>query len=78
MVNCTEVVQLTGTEWAQQNCVITENEGTLCQVNFDNGESQIIPLDQLNLSAIQATQCVSYECVEETPYRAASYTIEPN
>ena len=75
LVECAETIELTGVEWAQQNCAITD-EGTLCQVNLDTGQSQIIPLDQLNLSAITATQCVKYVCVEEAPFRKVNYEID--
>lgn len=78
LVECAETVQLNGPQWAQQNCYITEQQGTLCQLVLENGQSQIIPLEQLNLTAITANQCIKYVCVEETLYKKVNYTIDIN
>ena len=69
LVNCTKYI--TGPEWAQANCFLVGNL-TACKVNV-NGANQLIPLESLNLSAIQA--CSEYYCVEETNVRQVNYRL---
>lgn len=73
-VQCAQVQNIDGTTWAQQNCQITQ-EGTLCQVTFDNGQQSVVPIENINLSAIQAQQCTEFVCVEEVPYKKTNYTM---
>ena len=72
---CTEYIEISGQEWAQENCAITE-EGTICLATFDDGRQFQVPLEELNLSAITATKCTEYICTEETPYKEVNYVID--
>ena len=72
---CTEYAEISGEEWAQENCVITQ-QGTICLATFDDGTQSQIPLEELNLSAITATKCLNYVCTEETAYRPANYDLD--
>ncbi|MFP4568360.1 MAG: hypothetical protein ACLFN8_05445 [Candidatus Woesearchaeota archaeon] len=74
---CTEYINISGEEWARENCVIT-TDGTICLATFDDGRQQEVPLEELNLSAITATKCLSYTCTEETPYKIVNYEIDIN
>ncbi len=72
---CEEFID--GREWAKQNCDIKPvgvngTNALVCPVVINNQQYEI-PIENLNLSAIQ--QCVKYRCVEETPYRAVNYTL---
>lgn len=62
----------TGTEWANENCEVTE-QGTVCPVTVD-GQQEMIPLQQLNLTNVNV--CQEYTCIEETPSRTTNYTTE--
>ena len=74
VAECTEYVDISGEEWARENCEITA-QGTICLAVFDDGRQFQIPLEEINLSAIEATKCANYVCVEETPYRQVNYDI---
>lgn len=74
VLNCVESVNLTGEQWAQQNCVITE-QGNFCRLVLEDGQVQTVALENLNLSAITATQCIEYVCVEEAPFRTVNYVM---
>jgi regulatory protein YycH of two-component signal transduction system YycFG len=77
LAQCVKNVTLSGEEWARENCVITAN-GTICYANLDDGKQYQIPLEELNLTTLIATKCVSYVCKEERPVRSANYTIPIN
>lgn len=68
----------TGVAWAEQNCQTTEN-GTYCPIVQD-GEEFLVPIQNINLSAVQDQQlyCEEYRCVREAPSRAVNYTVETN
>ncbi|MEM7819680.1 MAG: hypothetical protein QXD48_02520 [Candidatus Aenigmatarchaeota archaeon] len=68
-VNCTKM--LTGIEWANQNCFVAGNQ-TLCKLVINN-QNQLIPIEYLNLSAIQ--QCIEFRCIEEIKIRNVDYVI---
>ena len=72
---CTEYVEITGQEWAQENCAITE-EGTICLATFDDGRQFQVPLEELNLTEITATKCLEYICTEEQLFRQTNYKID--
>jgi len=69
LVNCTSFI--TGEEWATDNCFIANNQ-EVCKLIID-GQNQLIPKQQLNISAIQ--QCTEYTCIEETKIRTTNYII---
>lgn len=72
---CTEYVEITGEQWAQENCAITE-QGTICLATFEDGRQVQVPLEEIDLSEITATKCMSYTCTEETPYKIVNYSLE--
>lgn len=74
LIDCAEFQEITGEQWARENCEITA-QGTICLVVFDDGRTLEVPLDEINLSEITATKCTQYVCVEETVYRKVNYTL---
>ncbi|MCC7574844.1 hypothetical protein KO361_04595 [Candidatus Woesearchaeota archaeon] len=71
---CTNYVEISGEEWARENCQITA-EGTICLLVMDDGRQFQVPLEELNLNEITATKCTSYVCVQETPIKKVNYEI---
>lgn len=74
VIDCVEFKDITGEEWARENCQITV-QGTICLVVFEDGRTLEVPLEELNLTEITATKCTEYVCVEETMFRQVNYTI---
>ena len=74
LLDCVEFKDITGEEWARENCQITA-QGTICLVVFEDGRTLEVPLEELNLTEISATKCTEYICVEETMFRRVNYTI---
>ncbi|MFT4250357.1 MAG: hypothetical protein ACMXYD_03280 [Candidatus Woesearchaeota archaeon] len=54
-----------GEQWAQQNCFVQE-ETTFCEVSI-NAETQILPLEAINLSSISV--CTETVCRQEALVR---------
>ena len=67
-----------GEEWAAQNCGEVETdqgEIVMACVLVIDGIEQLVPMDALNLSAIQS--CTLYQCLQEVPVRQTDYTFTP-
>ena len=62
MVECAEIIDMTGQEWAQENCFDVDGE-LICRLVFDNGDIYEAPLNELDLSQISATRCAQFVCV---------------
>ena len=60
-------------EWVNKYCAIQNGE-TLCRVSFPDGGNYILPVGQLNLTAIR--ECAEYLCTQEVMVRNASYLIK--
>lgn len=73
---CAEYEEISGTQWAQENCAITD-QGTICLVVTDDGQQFQIPLEELDLAEITATKCNQYVCTEEAPFKSVNYEIDP-
>ena len=67
-----------GEAWAEQNCGEVETEQgdviVACALVID-GVQQVVPIDALNLSAIEA--CTQYQCLQEVRVRPVNYTFTP-
>lgn len=67
-----------GEAWAQENCGEVETDDgefiVACALVID-GVEQLVPIDTLNLSAIQV--CTQYQCLQEVRVRPANYTFSP-
>ena len=79
IVECTEFIEISGEQWAQENCAITP-QGTICTGILEDGttfqRSLEEILSQINLSDLSATRCLSYVCTQEIKFRPANYEIE--
>jgi hypothetical protein len=75
---CTEIVELTGEEWAQESCQITA-QGTICTSVNDKGEPIQFFLEELlettPLSEITASKCAKRICLAEIPVKEVNYEI---
>ena len=69
-VNCTRYVA--GEEWANSNCFLQDGQN-VCSVQV-NGQNTLLPLEQLDIS--QISQCIEYNCVEETFVRKVNYPYD--
>lgn len=78
---CTEIVELTGEQWAQESCQITAN-GTICTSVNELGEPIQFYLEELlattPLSEITASKCAKRVCLAEVPVREVNYEITIN
>ncbi len=72
---CTEYVDVTGEEWAEDNCFATD-EGVFCVATLEDGRQFEVPFENIDINEISATKCVSYTCIEEVPYRNVNYEVE--
>lgn len=62
---------MTSQEWVAQNCAVQDNQ-VVCALDV-NGQTAVVPLDQLNLTNLQA--CAEYKCVLESKVRTVDYPI---
>ena len=66
---------MTQGEIIKQFCYLSEEGQAVCDITFD-GVDQTVPLDSLNISAIQV--CAEQVCLAESLIREVNYTIEQN
>lgn len=72
---CTQYTEISGEEWARENCAITA-EGTICLATLEDGRQIQVPLEELDIRAITVPKCLEYVCVEEAPYKEVNYVID--
>ena len=75
--SCTKVVcerQMSQQEWFDRFCSADGKGGAGCRFQTPEGVV-VLPLSQLNLSAIR--ECAQYRCVEESLIRPANHSILP-
>jgi len=64
-----------GTKWAQDNCRFNGTDTVCPIVDSQTGEEFMVPVGILNLSALNGCARFTGTCIEETPYRTASYEV---
>ncbi|MBD3389225.1 MAG: hypothetical protein GF416_09030 [Candidatus Altiarchaeales archaeon] len=63
---------MTPAEWINRYCFVQEQD-TVCGIRDQAGNNYVVPLNQLNVSAIQ--ECAEFLCLQESLVRNASHIL---